>query len=222
MDDLVNIATQALFGVLFLWAVWKAVRDHDALARDVALVFMPIAILLATGVIREVGGPLPYWASAATIILLLAQPVFSLKLVSDIRVLPRWVLQVAAGAFIITSGLLVLTGGLDPLANLAAIGAFIITELVAAGYFAVEARRRSAAARTRLAVAAVATAAVALAIFAVALAAASPAAASGIANVAIHVGALLAAVGYWIAFLPPAPFASCGTRVPHPRIRSDS
>ena len=45
---------------------------------------------------------------------------------------------------------------------LAGIGVFVVTELIAAGYLAIEARRRSGAARVRLAVAALATAAVAV------------------------------------------------------------
>ena len=40
-------------------------------------------------------GPLPSWFTLATTVFLLAQPVFSLKLVSDIRGLPAWLLPLA-------------------------------------------------------------------------------------------------------------------------------
>ncbi|MGP1674437.1 MAG: response regulator, partial [Candidatus Limnocylindrales bacterium] len=201
--DLVTVTTQVLFVLLFVWAVWMAVRRHDALARDVALVFAPIAVVQATGVLRSWVGPLPFWVSAGTIILLLAQPVFSLKLVSDIRTLPRGLLAVASGAFVITSAWLLATMGEVALAYVAAALVFVLTELVAAAYFAIEARRRTGAARVRLAVAALATAGVALAIFAIGVAIAAPQQVGTAPTVVLQVGALLAAVGYWIAFLPP-------------------
>jgi signal transduction histidine kinase/CheY-like chemotaxis protein len=205
MGNIVSVTIEVLFGLLFLWAVWMAVRRHDALARDVALVFLPIAVFLASGVVRDAIGPLPFWVTAGSTIVLLAQPVFSLKLVSDIRALPRRSLSVATGAFAASSVWLVLSGGREPLAYLGAATVFVVTELVAAGYFALEARRRSGAARVRLAVAAAATAGVALAIFAIGLAAASPEGTIA-TGVALQSGALLAGVGYWIAFLPPRPF----------------
>ncbi|MEA2577330.1 MAG: hypothetical protein QOD78_918 [Chloroflexota bacterium] len=203
MSDPTIVAIQVLFGLLFLWAVWVAIRDRDILARDVALVFAPIAMLLGLGVLRSVVGPLPSWFTLASTVFLLAQPVFSLKLVSDVRGLPTWLLPVAIAAVAAGSVLIVLSGGAAFMA-LGALVVFVVTEVVAASYLALEARRRSGAARVRLAVAAIATAAVALSLLAIGAAAAGPDAAVA-AGIAVRFVALLAAVGYWIAFLPPRP-----------------
>ena len=201
MSDPTTFAIQLLFGLLFLWSVWVAVRHRDALALDVALVFAPIAVLLGTTVLRQAVGGLPSWFGIATTGFLLTQPVFSLKLVSDIRGLPSRVLPAAIAATTIATAAIVLSGG-APIITLAAIGVFVVNELTAAGYLALEARRRSGAARVRLGVAAIATAAVAGSLLTVVAAAAGPAAADA-AGIAIRVVTLLAAVGYWIAFLPP-------------------
>jgi signal transduction histidine kinase/DNA-binding response OmpR family regulator len=203
MADPTSFAIQALFGLLFVWAVWVAVRDRDILARDVALVFVPIGVLLVVGVIRQVVGVLPSWLSLATAVFLLAQPVFSLKLVSDIRGLPVWLLPGAAAAVAAEIVLIVVTGG-APLVSLGALAIFVITEFVAAAYLAIEARHRSGAARIRLVVASIATAAVAVALLTIGVSAAGPDAAVA-AGIAVRIIALLAAVGYWIAFLPPRP-----------------
>ena len=128
---------------------------------------------------------------------------FCLKLVADIRGLPRWLLPLASGSVAVGSALIVITSGAIPVV-LAGIGVFVITELIAAGYLLVEARRRSGAARVRLAVAALATAAVAVSLLTIGASAAGPEAAAA-AGIAIRVVTLLAAVGYWIAFLPPRP-----------------
>jgi signal transduction histidine kinase/CheY-like chemotaxis protein len=206
MEVVLTIATEVLFGLLFLWAAWVAVRRHDALARDVVLVFTPITLLLAAGVVRQVVGPLPGWVSAVTTLFLLAQPVFSVKLVSDIRVLPRGTVKLAAAAFVASAVALVLGAREFPaLVYVAAIAVFIVTELVAAAYLIAEAAGRSGAARIRLVVAAVATAAVAACLFAIGLVAAAPEAIGETGGQVLRFVALLAAVAYWIAFLPPRP-----------------
>jgi signal transduction histidine kinase/CheY-like chemotaxis protein len=200
MSDPTTFVIQVLFGLLFLWAVWVAVRDRDVLARDVALVIAPIAVLLAMGVVRDLV-ELPRWFGMVTLVFLLAQPVFGLKLVSDIRGVPGWLLPAAVAAVALVSIAVVVTAG-SPLALLAGIGVFGFTELLAAGYLAAEARKRSGAARIRLIIAAFATAALAAALLSTIVSAAGPDAAAA-AGVAIRSLALLAAVGYWIAFLPP-------------------
>ncbi len=203
MSDPLTFAVTVLFGLLFGWAAWTAIRHRDVLARDVVLVFAPIALVLASTIVRQIVGPLPGWVGIATTIFLLAQPVLSLLLVSDIRGLPRLLLPIATGGVVLLAIAIVVTNG-DRTVVLVAIGLFVVTELLAAGYLAVEARRRSGAARGRLALAAIATAAVAAALFASGAASAGPAAAAA-SGIAIRIAALLAAIGYWIAFLPPRP-----------------
>jgi signal transduction histidine kinase/DNA-binding response OmpR family regulator len=200
MDDPAIFAIQVLFGALFAWALWVAARHRDVLARDVALVLAPIAIILAAGPLKTALGGLPAWFGLVTLVILLAQPLFSLKLVSDIRGLPSWLLPLATGVVAVCSAVIVLTSSTP--ASLVGIGAFVVTELIAAGYLANEARRRSGAACVRLALAALATAALAITLLTAGLATAGPDAAAASAIV-VRLVALLAAVGYWIAFLPP-------------------
>jgi signal transduction histidine kinase/CheY-like chemotaxis protein len=200
MSDPAIAAIQILFGLLFLWALWVAARHCDQLALDVVLVLAPIAIILAIGPLEDVVGALPTWLRPATTAFLIAQPVFSLKLVADIRGLPARLLPIASAAALIGAAAVVISNSI-PVA-LVAIGVFIVTELIAAGFLAIEARRRSGAARIRLALAATATAAVAGALLTLGASAAGPDAAAA-AGVAIRLVTLLAAVAYWVAFLPP-------------------
>jgi signal transduction histidine kinase/CheY-like chemotaxis protein len=202
MDDPAIFAVQVLFGALFVWALWVAVRNRDVLARDVALVLAPIALILGAGPLKAALGGLPAWFGLATTVLLLAQPLFSLKLVSDIRGLPSWLLPLATGVVAVCAAAIILISSIP--ATLVGIGAFVVTELIAAGYLAKEARHRSGAACVRLALAALATAALAIALLTAGVAAAGPDAAAA-STIVVRLVALLAAFGYWIAFLPPRP-----------------
>src|SRR5439155_394186 len=157
---------EALFALVFVGAVIAAIRGHDPLARDVALVFLTLGQLFVLEVARRVYGTaaLPVPLAAVVVALLLAQPWFTLRLVSRIRPVPSWMLIASAVALI---------GGALPIAVLGAaqgrifapvvVGAFIATDTLAAAYFILEARRRGGGARIRLAIAGLATAALAAA-----------------------------------------------------------
>ena len=107
----------------------------------------------------------------------------------------------------------------DPLLLPLALGAFVaflVLETIAAAYLLIEARRRSGAARVRLVIAGLSTALLAVAILVVLLGAASEEA-RAITNVAARAIALVAAIGYAVAFLPPrsaAPVVAGRRRVP--------
>jgi signal transduction histidine kinase/CheY-like chemotaxis protein len=204
MPDLAILAIEGLFGLLFVTSLWTAIRHRDALARDVTLVFLPLAALLVVQLAGSIFGPTPQWLGSTSTILLLAQPVFSLKLVSDLRAIPRGVLVSAIAAFAVTATPLGLLGsGAGLQVTLAAVAAFVVTGAVAAAYLALEGRSRSGSARMRLVVASLATAGLALAVLLAGAAAATslPAEVSSFATRAV---ALAAAIAYWIAFLPPA------------------
>jgi signal transduction histidine kinase/CheY-like chemotaxis protein len=132
--------------------------------------------------------------------------VFTLRLLDRIRPLPRQLLPTTyAVEAILFAPLLVLptnAPGFLPLAVLA-FAAFIVLETVAAGYLSAEARRRSGSARVRLLVAGTATALLALAILVLLLALAGEPM-RPIAGTLARAIALVAAVGYAVAFLPPA------------------
>ncbi|HEU0236067.1 MAG TPA: ATP-binding protein, partial [Candidatus Limnocylindrales bacterium] len=203
MPDVAVLIVEGLFGLLFVTSLWTAIRHRSRLAWDVALVFLPIAALLVIQLIGAVAGPVPQWLRSASTVLLLAQPVFSLKLVSDLRGVPRWILWAAIAGFVLTAAPLALLGsGAGTLATIAAVAVFFVTEGVAAAYLALEARRRSSSARMRLAIAALATAGLALAIL-LAGAAAAASVPTEVSSFLVRAVALLAAIGYAIAFLPP-------------------
>jgi signal transduction histidine kinase/CheY-like chemotaxis protein len=110
---------------------------------------------------------------------------------------------VALIAYLVTAIPLVLLPRPIPVAlTLAAVGTFAVTEFLAAGYLGVEARRRTGGARFRLALAAAATALFGGALL---IAGAGAAGAGAAGAVLARVAALLAAIGYVVAFLPPAP-----------------
>jgi len=212
VSDPVVIVIEVLFGLLFAWALWMALRTRSVLARDVTLVFLPLASLLGVSLVAEVIGAvqgsaeeavLPVWVSAVVIVLLLLQPVFSLKLVADLRTVPRWLLPSTLGA-VALSAILFLGSQPDPPAVilLAAVGVFFLGQALAAAYLALEAGRRTGGARIRLYLAAAATAAIGLALF-VSVTGNLVGVESTVSAVGIRLLALLAAVGFWIAFLPP-------------------
>jgi signal transduction histidine kinase/CheY-like chemotaxis protein len=208
MDDpTLTLLIELPFVAVFVGALIAFIRTRDPLALDVSLVFSALTLIFAIQIITAIGGEPPAALTALGILLLLAQPVFTLKLVSDVRVIPRTVLPVASLAFAITGLPLVIAilGGratqLPVALTLLAVGVFVASEGLAAGYLWLEARRRVGSARFRLALAAVATAA-----FAVVLLGAGAGSATGngaAAQAVTRILALFAAFSYVVAFLPP-------------------
>ena len=202
--DLLTIAIEAIFGLVFLAAVAEWWRRRDALSLDVVLVFGALVVLFVVGLIGAALGPLPPLVSAVAIVALLGQPGLTLRLAADVRPIPRAVLVGATGAWALTAlPFAVLGGGAPRPLLLAVIAAFVVTEAVAAAYLAGGARRRAGAAAIRLWIAAAATGLFSIAI----LAAGAGSAAEGAGESGRVVGrfvALLAALGYLGAFVPPA------------------
>ena len=202
-DTAFTLTIEGLFGLVFVASLVEYLRRRDVLSRDLVLVFGAVAALFVVQFIGVVFGSTPRWAAAASAIFIFAQPLLTLRLAARLRPIPR-VVWIGALVAYVASGLpLVLLPRPLPIeTTLLAVGAFAITEFAAGAYIAAEARRRTGAARARLALAAAATALFAAAL----LAAGSGAVIGGIAGAALtRVIALLAALGYVIAFLPPAP-----------------
>lgn len=95
MPDPITLLIELLFAILFAVTAWRAVRSRDPLARDLALVFSGFAGLFVIELITRTIGKPPAVVSAAAVVLLLIQPVFTLKLVADVRSVHRWLLPVA-------------------------------------------------------------------------------------------------------------------------------
>jgi signal transduction histidine kinase/CheY-like chemotaxis protein len=203
LETAVTILIEALFTLVFLGVLIDYLRDRDPLTRDVVLVFGSVAGLFAVQFIGVVFGSTPAWLGAASALLILAQPLFTLRLTARLRPISGVIVMAAAIGYVLTAVPLFLLPRPVPMpVALAAVGVFAITELFAAGYLLDEARRRTGAARFRLIIAAAATA-----LFAGALLTAGAGAATGGQTGAwvARVVALLAALGYAVAFIPPRP-----------------
>jgi signal transduction histidine kinase/CheY-like chemotaxis protein len=155
---------------------------------------------------RQLDVPVPAGASALGFLLLLAQPFLTLRLVAQLRPVSRTVLLLAGASFLLAATVFIslraLPDGLAIPAIGLVLGVFVGTQTVAGALLASEATRRVGSARVRLLVAAAATMLLALAILALGASVvdsrfATPAAA------ATRAAALMAALGYIAAFLPP-------------------
>ena len=203
LDTAITIAIELLFALVFVASLVDYLRRRDPLSRDLVAVFGAVAALFVVQFVGLIFGSTPPWLAAASVALILAQPLFTLRLAARLRRIPRSLVATASIAYLVTAIPLVVLPKPIPVAlTLAAVGVFAITEFLAAAFLAAEARRRTGAARFRLGLASAATA-----LFAVALlTAGAGAAGSGSAGAALaRIVALLAAVGYAIAFLPPGP-----------------
>jgi signal transduction histidine kinase/CheY-like chemotaxis protein len=202
---------EAAFGVVFVGTLIDYLRRRDPLAREVALSFAGLAGLFVIEVVERLGVDVPAVVSLAAFMVLLAQPVFALRLLDRIRVVPRLLLPFAYVVTAVTLLPFFLLPRESPLVlplALTAFGMFIVLDGIAAVLFAYEARRRRGAARARLAIAGAATGLLALAIFvligSVAVQGRGAAAQDSGTYLPALLIALAAAIGYFVAFLPPA------------------
>lgn len=203
LDTAITIAIELLFALVFVASLVDYPRRRDPLSRDLVLVFGSVAALFVVQFVGLILGSTPPWLSAASAALILAQPLFTLRLAARLRSIPRGVGVAALVAYLVTAiPLVILPRPIPVELTLAAVGVFAITEFLAAGFLVAEARRRTGAARFRLGLAAAATA-----LFGGALltAGAGAAGAGAVGPALARIVALLAAVGYAIAFLPPGP-----------------
>jgi signal transduction histidine kinase/CheY-like chemotaxis protein len=206
MDDL-TLLVMAMFAVVFAGAAWSAFRTRQVLARDLTLVFSGLTLAFVLELDRRVLGMTVPALQLASAILILGQPVFTMRVVGAIRALPRWLVPGSAVALVVaTIASVVLRGPLGASSFLILIVVFGLVEGWAALYFVAEARRRRGAARARLALAAVATGAFAIAIALVTGTGFGPdSGVTAAALLGIRAMLLLAAVTYLVALLPPGP-----------------
>lgn len=198
--NVLTLAIELLFLTLFITTLISYLRRRDALSRDVMLIFGSVAALFATIGLNAITGRLPDPVLGAALALLLAQPLFTLRLANQLRPVPRPVWLAAIGAWGLTS-IPFIAIQIERLAFLfmPATVVFAVTHLVAALFLAREARRRVGSARVRLGVAAAAGVCMALALALLVFGSAIP----GAANVG-NILALGAATLYVLSFMPPA------------------
>ena len=205
MDVILTFLIEGIFAIVFAWSLVTYLRRRDPLSREVTLVFSALGSLFLLAILRQVAGTIPEPISRAFVVLLLFHPVFLLRLVSLIRPLPSRLLLVAYVTFGVTVlPYLVLGAAVPRPLLLGAAIAFVVAELLAAGFLGAAARARVGAARLRLALAAIATLSVAVTIITASAGSAITVAAEA-SSAAARVLAGLAAGAYLVAFLPPKP-----------------
>ncbi|HEY2917071.1 MAG TPA: response regulator [Candidatus Limnocylindrales bacterium] len=203
MTALLNFLIEVAFAACFVTAAVRAVRHHDPIARDVALVFSTLGSFLVVSLLSLVLRPLPDWLAVVVLAALLAQPLLALRLVDALRPLRPGVMPLAMVLFVAITASVVATLPTIPTAILVvAVLYFVGLNLVVAGAFAREALRRRGSARIRLLTASAATGALAVALLASQV---SPAASDAAGVSVSELAVLLAALGYLAAFLPPRP-----------------
>jgi PAS domain S-box-containing protein len=189
------ILVTSLFAVIFSWVSWRYLRRRDPLLRDVMWMFAAVAMLFVVGLVRLFVGKPPRTVMILVIGLLLAKPLFTLRLVGRLRPLRSWWWPLAMTACSV-SALPVLATATRPLPRPVvwpAVAVFFAVEGIAAWLLGAAARHRGGAASTRLWCAATGTGL---------LGAALLISATGHALEA-RVFALISGVLYLVAFVPP-------------------
>jgi signal transduction histidine kinase/DNA-binding response OmpR family regulator len=202
-NQLFALVVEAVFTLVFIGAIADYRRGRDPVSRGVALTFSPFVGLLLVSLWRAGFGAPPAALSLASAVLLLAQPLFALHLVSLIRPVPRWILIGAVGLLVLSIALVYVFRGAGPVVTLAVLAAFASVELLSAGYLAVEARRRRGPGGTRLWIAAASTVALAAGLLATSFGLLGPSVTAVAVTVALAL-TLVSGAGYLIAFVPPS------------------
>jgi signal transduction histidine kinase/DNA-binding response OmpR family regulator len=193
----VTLVVELLFAGLFVATLVAYLRRRDALSRDVMLIFASLAGLFLIAGFGALVGTLPDVVIGVAFALLLAQPLFTLRLADRLHPIGAPLRVAATLAWALTSlPLLVMPVRQAPLVIGAGLTVFVLTHLVAAAFLGVEARRRLGSARWRLACAAAAGLVMALALGV----STAGDAGSGLGRIF----GLVAGVLYIFAFLSPA------------------
>ena len=214
-DTLLTLVIELLFAVVFVRAGVEYLRRRDPINRDVILVFSGLAAIFVAQIVRLVAAvPQGSQGSGATavvlggisvvaIVLLLLQPVLTLRLIAQLRRVPRWQFLWPLGVYAAAVPLAIVGGAeLRVVAGAGVILAFSISEALAGSYLVFEALDHVGAARYRLLIAAGSTLLFATVFLAAGAAIGGPNAAA-VGNAAARVLALVAGIGYVLAFMPP-------------------
>ncbi len=200
--DAVELVIEVLFALVFLRALTSYVAHRDPVQRDLMLVFSAMALLTALWVVRLFVPHPPRLFTIGPSVLLLAQPYLTLRLVAHLRPVPRWLLGTALVCWA-ASCVPILSFTVAPhWTVIPIIVPYVVIEIVAAGYFVAEARRRQGAPRVRFLCAMAGTILFAVALSVASSSSAHPAAARTVRTWALSI-ALISALGYLLAFLPP-------------------
>jgi PAS domain S-box-containing protein len=207
--DLLSLALEAAYIVIFAASVVRFVRRPTRLNRDVLVAFAAyVAVFAIATLVAVVPALRPISPLAA--VALVAQPYATVRLLRDFSPVPRRLEQLALVLFVTSAIAVVVLGTRHPVAITYIVVTFVSIEAVATIGFWRTSRQRVGAPRIRLALAALATAIFALTVFAVfaglALAQGGPIAPEIV--LLSRVGILSAGLGYLASFAPPASIRS--------------
>jgi len=199
-SPIILLTAEYTFAVLFLRALLRYLRRRDPLQRDITGVFAPATALFVVDLAGYFPGTLPSWVGTLTQIVLLAQPFLTLRLVSRLRAVPRWLEGIVLLAYVVMAGA-VLLAGLPRVIMIPVVALFLGGEVIAAALLFGKARTRTGANRARLTIAAGAT--VAFGGMIVVLGSGDGTSMNAGVALACRQLALLSALGYLAAFVPP-------------------
>jgi PAS domain S-box-containing protein len=210
--DPITTALQLAFYALFGLSVLQFVRHRGALELSVVAIFGSFAALFFLSFLTALRPDIALMARPVLVAILFAQPIFVLRLIAQIRPVPRIRLLTAFVGAIAAWECVVLLPIAAPVAKsfgiVFAVIYFFAVEIGAAAWFARESRRRYGVARVRLASAAIATGLFGGSILLAGLTSvasapnASPADSTSVTRLLV----LVATVGYLGAFVPPGWF----------------
>jgi signal transduction histidine kinase/CheY-like chemotaxis protein len=193
-----------LFTLVFARALVAYLRRRDALMRDVMLVFATICGLVLIDLYRRLIGRPPALVADVLTVLILGQPYFTLRLISRLRRVPKWLTRTALVAFLASATPYLFINPPTPKVwTFSVVIVYAATGAVAASFLGAEARGRSGSPRVRLWCASAGTALMAVALVVLGAGVAVPATVT-VTTVVARAVALVAGVAYLLAFMPPA------------------
>ena len=211
--NVLTVLVELVFLVLFVGTLISYLRRRDALSRDVMLIFASLAALFVIAGVGAIVGMLPDVVVGVAFAMLLAQPLFTLRVADRVHPVPAPVRIGAAALWAVCAiPLLILPLTQVALFALAGIAVFVVTNLVSAAYLLRGALRRYGSARLRLQTSAAATLLMGVAVAASTILSTIPMFedVGGVAGQAIG---LVSAALYLLAFLPPSWVPKLGNAV---------
>jgi PAS domain S-box-containing protein len=210
--DPITTGLQLAFYVLFGASVWQFIRNRGPLELSVMAIFGSFAALFVLSFLNALQPALAPIAQPALVAILFAQPFLVVRLIAQIRPVPRSVSRIALlGALAAWEAIVLLPVAMPEARSVGLVFAvvyFFAAEIGAATWFARESRRRYGVARIRLASAAVATSLFGASILLAGLSSVGrpPGVVSDDSTTVTRLLALMATLGYFGAFVPPAWF----------------
>ena len=206
MEALITSILEGVFFVLFGVVVIRYLRRPTPLDRDVLAVFASVAGLFLLGIIGRAFPDLAIVRTAAVVVLM-AQPFLTIRLIRHFTPLPRWLHAAVFVAFVVAAAWAAI--GLTANGRIGVVyvvAYFVLVNTIGALGFLRAALARVGSARTRLGLAGLATFLIGASVLitgAASVASGGGGTGPSAATTAARLVALLAGFGYLLAFVPP-------------------